>query len=472
MAGGVRALEFQQFYLNCLAHASYLIGSEGVAAVVDPQRDVDIYIDEASRLGLRIRYVIETHLHADFVSGHLELAKRTGAEVLLGAEAGARFAHVPVTDGMMVRMGRVEMRFLSTPGHTAESICVVLTDLDRGDHPWAVLTGDTLFIGDVGRPDLSPNHTPQQLAGMLYDSLHQKLLLLPDETLVYPAHGAGSLCGRQMSADRSSTIGLQKSANYALRAPDRDSFVKLLTADLPERPHYFLRDAEINRTGAAALEDLPELAALTPSEFAAQMDAGMLVLDTRPANKFLAAHISGSLHIGLGGQFATWAGALLGVDTLLLLLAEDEDALKESRIRLARVGLEGARGYLAGGILAWTQAGFPLRQIRELSASEFAASPESFTILDVRRRSEWEAGHIEGSIHIPLNELFKRKTEIPDSDSTPVAVLCQGGYRSAIAVSILASEINISPVNVEGGFAAWQLTTNGKQKANCKTSAT
>lgn len=462
-------MEFQQFYLNCLAHASYLLGSDGEAAVVDPQRDVDLYLEEAGRLGLRIRYVIETHLHADFVSGHLELAKRTGAQILIGQEGRARFPHVPVTDGMVIRMGRVELRFLETPGHTIESICVVVTDLERGEQPWAVLTGDTLFIGDVGRPDLSPNHTPAELAGMLYDSLHQKLLTLTDETLVYPAHGAGSLCGRQMSTDRSSTIGLQKAANYALRAPDRDSFVRLLTADLPSRPDYFLRDAEINRAGAAALEDLPPLDALTPEEFSSQVEAGMLVLDTRPANKFLAAHIPGSLHIGLGGQFATWAGALLGVDTLLLLVAEDEEALKETRLRLARVGLEGARGCLAGGILAWQEAGLPLRQIREISADELRERLGTLTVLDVRREAEWNAGHVDPSLHIPLDQLFKRRGEIP-SDK-PVAVICQGGYRSAIAVSILGADEKLNLVNTEGGFAAFQLTSAEGQKVNCKTSA-
>lgn len=462
-------MEFQQFYLNCLAHASYLLGSDGEAAVVDPQRDVDIYLEEAGRLGLRIRYVIETHLHADFVSGHLELANRTGAQILIGKEGRTRFPHVPVADGMVIRMGRVELRFLETPGHTIESICVVVTDLERGQQPWAVLTGDTLFIGDVGRPDLSPDHTPRELAAMLYDSLHRKLLTLPDETLVYPAHGAGSLCGRQMSTDRSSTIGLQKAANYALRAPDRDSFVRILTADLPDRPDYFLRDAEMNRAGAAALDDLPPLDALAPGEFASQVEAGMLVLDTRPANKFLASHIPGSLHIGLGGQFATWAGALLGVDTLLLLVADDEETLKETRLRLARVGLEGARGYLAGGILAWQEAGLPLRQIREISADELRQRMGVFTVLDVRRQAEWDAGHVDASVHIPLDQLLKRRGEIPSD--RPVAVICQGGYRSAIAVSILASDEKLNLVNTEGGFSAFQLSSAGGQKVNCKSSA-
>ena len=250
---------FEQFYLGCLAHASYMVGSEGVAAVVDPQRDVEIYLEAARENGLRIEHVIETHLHADFVSGHGELAARTGAKIYLGARAGAQFPHVAVAQGDEIRFGQCRMRFLETPGHTVESICVLVSDLERAPEPFAVFTGDTLFIGDVGRPDLSPCHTPQQLAGLLHDSLHQKLLTLADDLRVYPAHGAGSLCGRQMSNERSSTIGEQRVKNYALRAGSRDEFVRMLTESLPERPAYFARDAEINRAGAASLDELPPL---------------------------------------------------------------------------------------------------------------------------------------------------------------------------------------------------------------------
>jgi len=257
---------FEQFYLSCLSHASYMLGSKGIAAVVDPQRDVEIYLEEAAKHGFSIKYVIETHLHADFVSGHQELAARTGAKIYLGAKAGATFPHVPITDGDELSFGQCNLKFLETPGHTIESISVVVTNLERPDHPLAVLTRDTLFIGDVGRPDLSGDLTPQELAGMLYDSLHRKLLKLPDDVLVFPAHGAGSLCGRQMSSERSSTIGNEKATNYALRPTSRAEFVKLLTAELPERPGYFALDVEINRSGAAPLLELPSLPALPPNE--------------------------------------------------------------------------------------------------------------------------------------------------------------------------------------------------------------
>ena len=311
---------FEQFYLGCLSHASYVLASDGIAAVVDPQRDVGIYIDEAAKHGFSIQYVIETHLHADFVSGHRELAARTGAKVYLGAKAGAKFEHVPIRDGDELRFGKCHLKFIETPGHTIESISIVVTDLEKPERPFAVLTGDTLFIGDVGRPDLSGDFTPQQLAGMLYDSLHNKLLKLPDDVKVFPAHGAGSLCGRQMSSERSSTIGQQKISNYALRASSRDEFVRLLTADLPERPEYFAHDVEINREGAPPLQDLPPLPALSAADVAARQKKGAIVLDTRDAMEYGAAHIPGSIQIGLSGQYASWAAIVLGLDHDIVLL--------------------------------------------------------------------------------------------------------------------------------------------------------
>ena len=250
---------FEQFYLGCLAHASYMLGSEGEAVIVDPQRDVEIYLEAAQKQGLTIRHIFETHLHADFVSGHQELAARTGAKIYLSRAAGATFPHVAVDDGFKLRVGKLKFEVLATPGHTPESISLLVTDEENAQKPWAVLTGDTLFIGDVGRPDLSPTHTPQQLAALLYDSLHHKLLTLPDDVLVYPAHGAGSLCGRNMRAERFSTIGTERLTNYALQIKDRDEFVRQMTTNLPARPDYFLADAAINRTGATSLADLPEL---------------------------------------------------------------------------------------------------------------------------------------------------------------------------------------------------------------------
>src|SRR5580700_8652458 len=314
---------FEQFYLGCLAHASYLLASEGEAVVVDPQRDVELYLKAAAEHGVTIRHIFESHLHADFVSGHRELAARTGATIYMGGQAGATFPHVAVGDGFVLKFGKSSIRVLETPGHTPESICLVVTDAEKSEAaksdavkseaPWAVLTGDTLFIGDVGRPDLSPRHTPAQLAGLLYDSLHNKLLTLADNVLVYPAHGAGSLCGKNMRAERSSTIGTERLTNYALQIKSREEFVTQLTSNLPARPEYFLKDAVINRTGAAALSDLPPLRAISPLGLQSMLSAGEIALDVRPGDEFAAGHVPGSVNIALSGQFASWAGTVLGL---------------------------------------------------------------------------------------------------------------------------------------------------------------
>ena len=449
---------FEQFYLGCLAHASYMAGSQGVAAVIDPQRDVDVYLEAARANGLRIGHVIETHLHADFVSGHRELAARTGATIYVGRQAGAQFPHVAVSQGDEIQFGQCRLRFLETPGHTLESICVLLTDLDGSPEPFAVLTGDTLFIGDVGRPDLSPSHTPQQLAGLLYDSLHQKVLSLPDGVRVYPAHGAGSLCGRQMSSERSSTIGEQRVANYALRAATRDEFVHLIADALPERPAYFARDAEINRTGAASLGDLPPLRELSPDALPRLQQSGAIVLDTRPDIQFGAGHVPGSVNIPLSGQFAAWAGALLGLETDLLLVTENvADNAAESRMRLARVGIERVAGYLVGGIAAWRAAGQAVEQLTHITVQDLSrlqSEGAALQIADVRRPAEWEEGHIAGALLLPLNQIA---TAIGELDpGRPVAVHCKGGYRSAIAASLLLRAGFRQVVNVTGGFDAWK----------------
>src|SRR6202045_881002 len=334
---------FEQFYLTCLSHASYMIGSEGEAAVVDPQRDVDIYLKVADEQNLKIRHIFETHLHADFVSGHKELAARTGARIYIGAQANAEFPHVPLTDSFEVRMGAVWIRALETPGHTPESVCLVITDEEKlsesrserkAAQPCAVLTGDTLFIGDVGRPDLSKTHTSRELAGLLYDSLHEKLLALPDAVKVYPARGAGSLCGRAMRAERSSTIGTERLTNYALQIASRDEFIAQLTANLPARPDYFLEDAEINRSGAATLTELPPLPALSPAEMQALLKENASVLDVRPGDHYAAGHVPGSINIALSGQFASWAGGILGIHSRPILIGETEAQIEEARMRL------------------------------------------------------------------------------------------------------------------------------------------
>ncbi len=447
---------FEQFYLSCLAHASYMIGSKGEAAVIDPQRDVDLYLEAAEEQGLKIRHVFETHLHADFVSGHKELASRTGARIYIGAQAHAEFPHAPLRDGFEVKMGSVRIRVLETPGHTPESVCLVVIDEEKSFDPWGVLTGDTLFIGDVGRPDLSPNHTPQQLAGLLYDSLHQKLLRLPDATLVYPAHGAGSLCGRSMSTERSSTIGNERLTNYALQISSRDEFIQQLTSNLPARPGYFLQDAEINRSGAEALTDRPPLPAFTPEEVKALLGQKANVVDVRPGEQFAAAHIPGSINIALSGQFASWAGIILGLNSKPVLVADTDSQIEEANLRLARVGMEDVRGYLAGGVSAWQKAGLPLVGTPQISPQELnhKLREGSVRVLDVRRDSEWQAGHIAQAESRALDN-FPQGLPALDVDQS-IAVHCKSGYRSMIACSLLerAGHRNVS--NVAGGFDAWQ----------------
>ena len=454
---------FEQFYLTCLAHASYMIGSEGEAAVVDPQRDVDIYLKTAEEQNLKIRHIFETHLHADFVSGHKELASRTGATIYMGAQAHAGFPHVLLTDGFEVKVGAVRIRALETPGHTPESVCLVLTDVmtdEKSAQPAAVLTGDTLFIGDVGRPDLSHAHTPQQLAGLLYDSLHEKLMALPDEVKVYPAHGAGSLCGRAMRAERSSTIGTERLTNYALQIPSREKFIAQLTTNLPTRPEYFLEDAEINRSGAATLTDLPPLPRLSPVELQSLLlhSPKPNVLDVRPGDEFAAGHIPGAINIALSGQFASWAGGILGIHSNPVLIADSDAQVDEARLRLARVGIEDVRGYLAGGIAAWQNADLPVVKTAQISAPELDQKIRSgifraTDILDVRREGEWQAGHIP---EVQCSALDSFSQRLPAADrERPVAVHCKSGYRSIIACSLLQRAGYSNVVNVAGGFDAW-----------------
>jgi hydroxyacylglutathione hydrolase len=449
---------FKQFYLGCLAHASYLIGSDGEAAVVDPQRDINIYLEDAEAHGLTIRHVIETHCHADFVSGHHELAARTGAKIYFGATAPVKFDFVPVREGDEIVMRDVTLRFLETPGHTPESISVVIFDRNQSTtSPWGVLTGDALFIGDVGRPDLLGSRMPAaELAGMLYDSLHKKLLTLPDDTKVFPAHGAGSLCGRNISSETSSTIGEQRRFNYAVQPMPRDGFIQMMTTDLPEAPSYFSRDAQINMEGPVLIEELPEPIPFPPEAVQKIQRGGHLILDTRPSSQFGTGHILGSLNIGLSGQFASWAGSLIKPEIPLVLVAEDTASVLEARTRLARVGIERVTGYLKDGVLAWHEAGLPLVSIEQISVEELRLRLQERsidTLIDVRRPPEWNSGHIEGAVHMPLNHLAESALSL-NRDSR-IAVLCAGGYRSSIASSLLEQFGFRHISNVVGGMTAW-----------------
>jgi len=448
---------FKQFYLGCLAHASYLIGSDGAAAVVDPQRDVDHYIEEATSQGLSINYVIETHLHADFVSGHMELAARTGAQIVFGQSAAVEFPHRIVKDGDEIKLGDVVLRFLETPGHTPESISVLIIDTEAPTEPPKLLTGDALFIGDVGRPDLagSKGFTPQQMAGMLYDTLHTKFLTLDDTVEVYPAHGAGSLCGRNISSETRSTIGEQRKYNYALKPMPREEFISLMTTDLPEVPAYFPRDAEINRTGAALLNRLDGPPALSSEQVDKLRDQALL-LDVRHPAAFCAGHIKGSLNIGLGGKFASWAGSLIPSGRPIIIVAEDTAGIDEAVTRLARVGLDTVTGYLAGGIYEWDKAGLPLATIQQMPVDELhhrVVGGEPFQLLDVRSPGEYKSGHAPGALAAPLGRLDEHARSL--SHDLPIILICASGYRSSIATSLLEKQGFSNLFNVIGGTSAW-----------------
>ena len=449
---------FKQFYLGCLAHASYLIGSNGDAVVVDPQRDVDEYISEAVTQGLKIKYIIETHLHADFVSGHGELATRTGAEIVFGKQAGVSFPHVSVADGDELRIGSVVLRFIETPGHTPEGICILVRDTEALDSPPKLLTGDTLFIGDVGRPDLAggKGYTPQMMAAMMYDSLHNRILSLPDETEVYPAHGAGSMCGKNMSKETSSTIGEQRKFNYALKPMTREQFVEMMTADLPELPAYFPKDTEINRAGARGLSELIEPKALSPAEVAV-LSADVVLLDVRSADEFGSGHLPGSLNIGLGGQFAMWAGSLIPINSEIVVLAATHAQVDEAVMRLARVGIENVIGYLKGGIDSWRYAGRSLETVPQVTVHDLKQQAENrdLQILDVRRLTEYESGHVPHAVTEPLATLERNVSGLILDKEKPTAVICAGGYRSSAATSLLQRHGFKNLLNVTGGTSAW-----------------
>jgi glyoxylase-like metal-dependent hydrolase (beta-lactamase superfamily II)/rhodanese-related sulfurtransferase len=455
-ADKINNMYFKQFYLACLAHASYLIGSNGEAAVVDPQRDVDEYLAEAAANDLKIKYVIETHLHADFVSGHHEIAARTGAQIIFAEKAGVEFPHRAVRDGEELTMGDVTLRFIETPGHTPEGICVLIT---APNQPQRLLTGDTLFIGDVGRPDLAggKGYTPQMMAEMMYDSLHGKLLKLPDEVEVYPAHGAGSMCGRNMSKETSSTIGEQRKFNYALKPMSKEEFVTMMTADLPEAPVYFPKDAEINRSGARGLSELQPPKPLTPQQVLQLRDDNHVLLDVRSAADFGAGHVPGSINIGLGGQFAMWAGSLIPLSAAIVVIADTGAQVDESVVRLARVGIENVTGYLEGGVRSWHDAGLPVDTLPQISVAELndRIANDDMQIVDVRRAGEYVNGHVPRALNAPLSNLEKSLAPLNLEKDKVTAVICAGGYRSSAAASLLQKQGFSNLLNVVGGTGAW-----------------
>jgi len=453
----------KQYYLGCLAHASYLLGDEqsGTAVVVDPQRDIHQYLGDAAHFGLTIRHVFLTHFHADFLAGHLELRDACGAAIHLGSRAEAEYAFIPMHDGDSLEFPSMRLQVLHTPGHTIESISILAFDLVKDKtRPYAVLTGDTLFIGDVGRPDLraSLGWTANELGGYLYDSLHTKLLVLPDEVLVYPAHGAGSLCGKKLSSDTVSTLGDQRRLNYALKPMDKEEFIRLVTADQPDAPPYFTYDAILNTRERATLDKKLE-EVLKPVELDEVLqlgDKGAQILDVRDPAEYAKGHLAGSINIGLGGQYATWAGTVLDRARPILIISEPGRE-QEAALRLGRIGFDHIKGYLDGGMAALADRPdlvWPTERAGVLIAAEELESPNRPFLLDVRTPREWTGKRIEGSHNLPLNHLQERIDEVPRDRR--VAVHCAGGYRSSIAASILHQHGITNLIEIAGGLAAWE----------------
>ncbi|MGD0498771.1 MAG: MBL fold metallo-hydrolase [Bryobacteraceae bacterium] len=452
----------KQYYLGCLAHASYLLGDEATstAIVIDPQRDVQQYLADAENLGLRIRHVFLSHFHADFIAGHLELRDRCGAAIHLGARAQAEYAFVAMKDGDTLDFPGLRLQVLETPGHTIESISILVFDLQKDSaKPYALLSGDTLFIGDVGRPDLraSLGWSAGDLGALLYDSLHHKLMRLPDETLLYPAHGSGSLCGKNLSSDTVSTLGVQRRMNYALQPMTKEEFVRLVTADQPDAPPYFTYDAILNTRERASLDKNLEqvLQPIDLDEVLRMGEAGVQILDVRDAAEYAKDHLAGSLNIGLGGQYATWAGTILDRDKPIVIVAEPGRE-EEAALRLGRIGFDSVKGYLKGGMEALAGRTDLVRPTERVSApmvAEELAGAEPPLVLDIRTPREWAARHIDGSVNVPLNHLQERIAEIPRNRR--VAVHCAGGYRSSIAASILHRHGITNLIEMAGGLAAW-----------------
>lgn len=446
----------KQLYTDCLSEAAYFIASEGEAAVIDPLRDVDAYLKMADKQGVRIKYIFETHFHADFVSGHLELAEKTGAPIVYGPGTKTNFSIHEAADGEIFSIGKLQLKAIHTPGHTLESTSYLLHD--ESGKPNAIFTGDTLFVGDVGRPDLfSGNMTKEDLAGILYDTLQQKIKTLNDDVLVYPAHGPGSACGKNLGKETFSTIGAQKAGNYALQEMTKEDFIKTVTEGLNTPPAYFPINARINREGYDALDKVmgTAMTALSVADFKEKTAQGAFILDTRPATVFTSMFVPGSVNIGLEGRFAEWAGSLLSFNQPIILITEAGKE-QESIIRLARVGIDNVQGYLQGGVNAWQVADEPIDMIIDIEPDELAMDiphDNRLEVIDVRKPSEFEASHVKGASNIPLDTLTDTLTVANINDENNLYVHCAGGYRSVIAASLLKKQGYHNLRNVLGGWS-------------------
>ena len=458
----------QQFFVNGLAHASYLLGGSKTCAIIDPRRDIQVYLDAARAGGLKITHILETHLHADFVSGHMDLAEKTGAKIYAPTSGRCDFDHVALAEGDRFEIEDMELVVLETPGHTPEHIVYVVIDHSRGEDPAALFSGDTLFVGDVGRPDLFPA-IAKELAEKLYDSLNRKILKLPDFCEVYPAHGAGSLCGRALSAKRTSTVGYEKKYNYAFQIRDAAKFIELLTTEMPEAPDHFSRCSDINRKGPALVRTLPTLTPLEPLSFAKRaQEKNSLILDIRSYDAFGGQHIARSYHIDFSGNFATFAGWVLPPETRILLVADNPGQAQEAVVSLRRVGLDQTLGYLEGGLYEWAKAGLPMDHVPQMSAEELQqrmAQGPSVALVDVRAKREYMTGHIDKTINIPAPDL-RKQYKILDMN-VPIVCICNTGHRSSLAASLLKQRGFKSVSNLAGGMTGYNASGLGAECPVC-----
>ncbi len=445
-----------QFFVKGLAHSSYLLGGTNTCAIIDPRRDVDVYLQASKDTGMKITHILETHLHADFVSGHLDLAEKTGAVIYAPKSAQCSFKHTPVKQGDTFRIEDMQINVLETPGHTPEHISFVVVDKARGKEPVSVFCGDTLFVGDVGRPDLFPGKA-KLLASKLFNSLHNKLLKLPDFCEVYPAHGAGSLCGRAMGAKRTSTIGYERKYNAALQLKNREEFIKSLTTNMPGAPDHFSRCSAINGKGPALTRTLPVLGRVDARTFKKMADSKKtIVVDIRSYETFGGQHVPGAYHIDFGGNFATFAGWILPPGKDILLAGNSFEQAQEASVWLKRVGLDRAVAYLEGGMFAWAVEGLPTAHVRQLSAKELnvtATKGDKLILVDVRAPREYEVGHINGAINIPVAELRTHYREL--DKNKPIALICSTGHRSSLGASILKQHRFENVYNVAGGMTGY-----------------
>lgn len=459
----------KHFFINKIAHSSYILASSDVCAVIDPQRDINIYIDEARALGVKITHILQTHLHADFVSGHIDLAEKTGAKVYVAKSAKSSFDHVAVSEGDTFEIEDIVIKVLETPGHTPEHLCYVVTDTMRGEEPICAFVGDTLFVGDVGRPDLFPDMA-EELADKLYHSLHDKILKLPDFCEVLPAHGAGSLCGRAMGAKWRSTIGYERKYNSTLQIKDKAEFIKSLTEDMPPAPDHFSRCSEINRKGPALVSQLPHMQELNVETFKEMIEKeDVVIVDTRSYLAFGSQYIPGSWSLDFNGNLPTFAGWVLPLDKDLLVVSDSFKEAEETNVWLRRVGQDRIVGYLDGGMTSWVTSGYKTNHITQISSEDLhdmVTGSEKFVLLDVRAPKEFEDGHIEGAINIPVTDLRERHTELKKEDT--IILVCSSGNRSSLGASILGQHGFINLHNVAGGMTGYSAAGYAKRCTVCQ----